>query len=420
MSTALEIGVVRLPQALGQRIDIAPTLDSIRQQVLDAGDRIDRDRRLPRELVDTLWEAGVFSTVAPREVGGLELHPADYLDLIFELARLNGTVSWISIFQKGSLPLLPSPVMLELIEQAEGRLLFASSHSAVGRADRVSGGYRVSGSFPFASGLPWSTHVTVWVDVFSEDGEPEIDLETGAQRRIDAVVRFDEVEYFDNWDVLGLRGSGSGGFEVHDVFVPERMTTDGVPPEEYADRPFLSTPNAAEMGAMVLGCAHGAIDRYLARGEKPGRKADPSIDELRRIRLADAETTIRAARDLLWRGALITSQAEAGDENLVIAASFNDPASDAQSDDYMIALAEELAANSYAVRVAKDAVNTIFEIAGTAAIRVDVGIERCLRDVYTASHHAGNAYRNLSMRGDYLMTKDNPNGPVIAVPPPLS
>jgi alkylation response protein AidB-like acyl-CoA dehydrogenase len=411
--------VVRLPQALGERIDIHPTVASLRPLILESIDRVDHDRRLPTELVDALWDAGIFKTIHPRELGGLELHPLDQLDLVFELARLSGSVAWIAHFQNGSLPLLPVAAMEELSTLAGGRSIFAGSHAKLGQAVRVEGGYRFTGKYVFASGAPYATYMTAYATIIGEDGEPEIDPITGAPAVIDGMVPSAQVTMVDDWHTLGLRGSSSNGFEVDDVFVPERFTTNGWPDEAYADRPILSELWESPLAMIYLGIVQGAIDRFIALSSRP-RRVDHSKDQIHRVPLAAAAAMVASTRE--WLGATTVRQltpapqADPEEQGLNKTTILSDDMSMAD----MLPLVEGMQALVYSGRIAKRAMNLVFDMAGSDSVHSSKGIERCLRDLYTGTQHTGAHQRNLAMRGEYLLTKDRPEGPSITFPDSLS
>jgi alkylation response protein AidB-like acyl-CoA dehydrogenase len=412
--------IVRLPQASGERIDIGPTVQSLRPVILAQERLIDEQRRIPAALVDALFEAGLFQTIHPRELGGIEMHPVDFMDWVFELSRINGTVGWISLFQTGGIPLFGPEVMRELADKAGGRVIFAGSHNRTGRAVRVDGGYRVSGDWVFASGSAWATYMTAWSQVIGPDGEPELDPVSGDPVKIDAILPVDSVNRLDNWDTMGLRGTSSGQFTVDDVFVEERFVTDGLPHEAYVDRPILTALWATPIAAMYLGTAQGAIDRHIAAGGR-ARGKDTTLDDLRLMKIAEAEAMILATRDLAWKAtesefAPPPTPEGGGEEYQPNKSTILDNGIPV---DFLAPLTEGFQAVAYAATVAKKVVNLVFEAASTDAVRTDRGIERCFRDVYTGTMHAGAAYRNLSMRGEYLMTKDQPDGPTLTFPPSL-
>ena len=82
-----------------------------------------------------------------------------------------------------------------------------------GKAERVAGGWKVSGRWSFASGI----HATGWMSagVAAE----------GAVRGV--LLPTKELEILDTWHVVGLRGTGSTDFVARDIFVPEHRSIDG-------------------------------------------------------------------------------------------------------------------------------------------------------------------------------------------------
>ena len=88
--------------------------------------------------------------------------------------------------------------------------MIAGQGTAPGTATTVDGGYLLSGSWSFASGLRHGDHIHT-LGIIQETGEPRI-----------FVVPVDKAELaLDSWDVMGLRGTGSIDYTLTDVFVPE-------------------------------------------------------------------------------------------------------------------------------------------------------------------------------------------------------
>jgi 3-hydroxy-9,10-secoandrosta-1,3,5(10)-triene-9,17-dione monooxygenase len=87
---------------------------------------------------------------------------------------------------------------------------------ARGRARRVEGGYRLSGRWPFSSGIDASA----W-NMF---GAVVSDEETGQSEHRMLLVPASDYTIIDTWEVIGLAGTGSKDVEVADVFVPAYRT----------------------------------------------------------------------------------------------------------------------------------------------------------------------------------------------------
>ena len=102
--------------------------------------------RIPPPLVEALYDAGVFKAMLPREVGGLEAEPVEWLQMIEELARINASAGWLAFIQSGvGLTFLDPERFERFRERAGGRLMLAMSLGRIGgKAVKVEGGYRIS------------------------------------------------------------------------------------------------------------------------------------------------------------------------------------------------------------------------------------------------------------------------------------
>ena len=140
-------------------IEIAHALEPLIRAHAEALD----DRRIPAPLVEALYDAGVFRSMLPREVGGLEVEPVEWLQMIEELARINASVGWLAFINSGVGLTFLDPARFERFRlRGGGRLILAMSLGRMaGKAVKVEGGYRISGRWPFASGSPFATWLGV-------------------------------------------------------------------------------------------------------------------------------------------------------------------------------------------------------------------------------------------------------------------
>lgn len=111
---------------------------------------IEQGRRLPEELVAAFKSARIYSMLVPRRYGGLELDAPSASRAIVALARLDGSVGWNAMIGHiGALiPFLAGEALRDQIFH-----VFAGSGQPVGHAERVRGGWRVTGLWPFAAGV---------------------------------------------------------------------------------------------------------------------------------------------------------------------------------------------------------------------------------------------------------------------------
>ncbi len=361
--------------------------------------------RIPPPLVEALYDAGVFKAMLPREVGGLEVEPVEWLQMIEELARINASVGWLAFIQSGVGLTFLDPERFERFRvRGGGRLILAMNLGRMaGKAVRVEGGYRVSGRWPFASGSPFATWLGGLSVVCDCGGSPVLDA-GGQPRRLLAIWPADQARLIDTWDGLGLRGTGSGDFEISGLFVPDdQVNAEFFGPAVY-DRALFRMKEMPEMGhgAHALGVASAALESFVdAVNTKPlpgsARHMAMGHMQAHQIAFARADAAIRAARALLHE---------------TVRAAYEDAKTHPElALELRVRLRE---ANIFTVRAAKEAVGLIFEMAGSSAVYRGRAIERAFRDINTAANHTNYVESAYTAIGSYFLTRDRAGGPEIA------
>jgi indole-3-acetate monooxygenase len=363
------------------------------------------DGRIPPPLVKALYDCGVFKAMLPREVGGLEVDPVEWLQMIEELARINASVGWLAFIQSGIGLTFLDPERFERFRvRAGGRLIIAMSLGRIaGKAVKVEGGYRISGRWPFASGSPFATWLGGMSVLFDSGGSPILDA-SGQPQRLLAIWPADQARLIDTWDGLGLRGTGSGDFEISDLFVPEDQVNPGLYSAPAYDRALFRMKEMPEMGhgAHALGIASAALNSFVdAVNSRPAagstRQTAMGHVQAHQIAFARADVLIRAARGLLQE---------------TVRAAYADAASHPElSLELRVRLRQ---ANIFSVRAAKEAVSLIFEMAGSGAVYRGRPIEKAFRDINTAANHTNYVDTAYAAIGSYFLTRDRPDGPEIA------
>ena len=173
----------------------------------------DANCKLAPEVVDAYDEAGLFKMWVPEELGGFELGPLDSLEVLALTSYGDPSAGWVQMAGSLSIGVAGSYLGETAVKElfGEGRSpVIAGQGTAPGTATTVDGGYLLSGSWSFASGLRHGDHIHT-LGIIQETGEPRI-----------FVVPVDKAELaLDSWDVMGLRGTGSIDYTLTDVFVPE-------------------------------------------------------------------------------------------------------------------------------------------------------------------------------------------------------
>lgn len=250
-------------QLVGRAHDLIPELVAAAAETERAG------MILP-SIVARFHEAGLFRMVQPRSVGGLGLEGSIFFDVGAELSRGCASTSWV-LGNLASHHLLqehwPLAAQDEVWGQSPDTLIGSSYVFPAGKAEKVDGGWMVSGRWPFSSGIDPCQWVQVGAMVPGADGKPT--------RRYFLLPREHYVIHHDSWDTAGLRGTGSKDIEVAPVFVPEHRSVDYLavvegrsPGLERHPEPLFRFPLWATGGYVLLatlyGTASAALERFVA------------------------------------------------------------------------------------------------------------------------------------------------------------
>jgi 3-hydroxy-9,10-secoandrosta-1,3,5(10)-triene-9,17-dione monooxygenase len=171
------------------------------------------------EETHTLFkDAGFYRILAPRRYGGLELSIASFYKIMIEIARGCPSSGWqLCLSAAHALQLasyFPALAQDELFGAGQQFIASMSLAPQDAVAQRVDGGYRLRGTWHFASGSPWASHhiglAPVAVDASHAESVPML-----------FIIARDQFRRLDNWgDLIGLRGSGSHSLVVEETFIP--------------------------------------------------------------------------------------------------------------------------------------------------------------------------------------------------------
>lgn len=174
----------------------------------------DEDAKLPDEVVQMIIDSGFHRLHRPKQYGGRGLDFHTFGQIIRTVANYNVSAAWITYFAiiHDTWPaFLPKQGRDELFSD-DG--LLADVFAPVGKVtdDPDGEGYRISGQWNFCSGVLWSDWIALGaIHKMRDANEPELSL---------FIVHKDDTEIINNWDPIGLRGTGSNAVKVDDVYVP--------------------------------------------------------------------------------------------------------------------------------------------------------------------------------------------------------
>jgi indole-3-acetate monooxygenase len=340
--------------------------------------QFDQDRQLPGRLIDELSAANLFRMWLPLAIGGAELPPLQFLTVIEELSRQDGSLGWCTVIPAGYGRLagaLEEDVARTIFGTGKGVL--AGTLNPTGKAVAAPGGYRVTGRWSYGSSIGFSD----WVlgNCITEDATGPCRAADGGPKVRLCLFPRAEVEVFDIWHVSGLRATGSNDFQVTDLFVPQQHTiplVDFQPPPRRPG-PLYATPMTSTfvscLASVALGIARAAIESVIEIGA--AKKTAGSSTVLRDKPLAQAD--LARAEGLVGAGrAYLFSELGMMWEDAVAGRAIS-----------LRARGQVRLAACHAMQSAIQAVDLMFQAAGGAALFQGSRLERCFRDIHTAGQH---------------------------------
>jgi alkylation response protein AidB-like acyl-CoA dehydrogenase len=348
---------------------------ALRDLIERAADAHDDANELAPEVMAALDASCVFGLMAPRELGGGEAEPSLLIDVIRELSYYDGSTGWYCGAVMTAAAVAGAYLGERAIEQifARGKPRVAGQAAPLGKAERIGDGYRISGQFSFGSGCP-SAEWLVGGYVLHEDGQA-VATAHGAPKMLIALAPRARVEFLGNWDVLGLRGTGSYDFRVPEqvVHADFAFAPDEAPPRRGGAlyrMGFMAIPCLTH-ASIALGCGRRALDEWAAFAQAKPRPPRGHANELHTLQrdLAQAHGDLRAAE------AYVRATFAA-----LYAAAARGPVPEAlQLDGRLCA--------SHATRVAAQASHVAFASATAAALRNGSRLQRCYRDLQAGAAH---------------------------------
>ncbi|GAA5122458.1 acyl-CoA dehydrogenase family protein [Alloalcanivorax gelatiniphagus] len=350
---------------------------------------------LTSKAVQTLIDSRIILMLAPREYGGQELSIPAYMATLAELTRLDGPSGWVTMTTSAHAGLLGA-----FLPQEGADELFAGDDyprlpgmsAAVGRADRVEGGYIVTGKWQFASGSTIATGFIGGAAVFV-DGEAQ--MHGGAPQSILAYLPRDQVTEKGNWSVDGLEPTQSIDYEVTELFVPEKFTilTNPAPAKILRGAAGLAI-GMADMaysvhGAEVMGFTQRLLDEIATLAPKRGRAPGQSVADnpLFKHEFAARALEATSVRNEYFR-LLEEHEAYVAERGGPVAWE----------------MTQRLAAHvAYMHEVGMRCADLAFSWAGSAAFRDNSAIGRFYRDINVARQHAFADRNNIAQVADALM-----------------
>jgi alkylation response protein AidB-like acyl-CoA dehydrogenase len=369
------------------------------QALLDAhGPEMDRRRELTPEAVDALAGQDLLRMLLPKSMGGQETPLVEYCKACEAIAWADASTAWFvnqsNVSAASSAAAMPHEAAAAMFAGPRAGLAWGARHNN-STAIRVEGGYRLTGTWSFASG---GRH-TIWLGAHSAVQNPDGTPHMRYGRPDDRSFLFlrTEATIIDDWHVLGLRGTGSDSYTVKDLFVPDAHAPARDAPDERREKgpiyPIGSTLlYASGFCSVTLGLGRRMLETYteLARGKHS--RAAPTV--MARNNSVQREIGLLEARLSAARAFLHEAAGQVYD------------ASAAGTLDVDLRMRLRLA-TTFGMNEATDVSIACYRGAGTAAISEKAPFERRFRDAMSASQHLQAMLPMIEMVGRHIIGTEN-------------
>ena len=350
-------------------------VDTVRERT----DETEELRRLPHETVQAMRAAGIHRILQPARHGGAAAHFSGMVDIVETISIACSAAGWCLTQYCSHNCLLgywPGEGQDEVWGATPDAMVAGSLIPACGTARKVDGGWRLSGRWPFASGI----YGADWyiAAAFTEGGD-------GPKRAQMHAVPRGEYEILDTWHTAGLRGTGSADVAIEDCFVPDRRALPIDATKGGGDAPGCAVNDAAlyrlpafamfsiNQSAVAVGVAQASYDDFVERTRtRVARMSGKSMADYStaQVKVAEAHTAIETARLLLHHCC---------DVGMAVAASGGTAP---------MPLKTELRAKAtMAGKLAAEAVDLLFHLSGGAGLYDRNPISRAMRDLNCIRGH---------------------------------
>ena len=325
---------------------------------------------LAAPVVEALHREGLLGMWVPRSIrGGAELDPLSSLRVLEEMAYGDPSTGWVlmaACLAIGTGAAFLGDAAVDELFGGERLPVIAGQGTRPGTATPQDGGFLLSGSWSFASGIKHSTHIHT-LGVVDGTGEPRI-----------FVLPVGKATLIENWDVMGLRATGSIDYQIDKVFVPEAYTHPAAAQTPRRGGPLF---NIAVMGFAVLchsgwscGIGRRLLDELAAKVRGGvGRTGTLAGSETFHEQYARMEASLRAARAYIFETWADVAETMYRGDRL----------STRQHTMIRLALA-------HATWTCHDVAQFVYTTAGTVALRSGT-IQRLFRDMHAGTQHITSA-----------------------------
>ena len=348
-------------------------------------EKAEKAARIPEHVYRALIERGFFRVLLPKRYGGYEFEPGVAAQIVLELSAGCGSTGWVTscaMSHQWMVAQFPVPCHDEVWRDGSDKMV-VTCFAPSGTCERVDGGYRLSGTWNFASGCNYADYCFLSIRLPPGDGRDN--LMPGF-----AVVPMSDAEMVEDWDTMGLAATGSHAVVLEDVFVPDYRALP-IPvfasPEapgkaifdtRLGDFPVFSVGSHG-LAATAVGCLQGALDEFTRMLEEwhagaLGPSIGSKVAEFQSVqkRVGHAGAALKAAKSMLF-GQIEESRQTVYDREALLDTNER---------------IDNRIAQGYSIQLAIQGLDQLWGAAGGSGIRHTEIVQRAWRDAHAVSHHA--------------------------------
>ncbi|MGO4186623.1 GTP cyclohydrolase II RibA [Pseudarthrobacter sp. TAF60_1] len=355
--------------------EVLARVDALVPRLRERAEETEELRRIPAATIAELKEAGVFQMLAPKAVGGYGMGLETYVQVVRRLAQGDVSTAWSVghlVEHVWMLARWPKQAQDEVFAAGPAPLA-AATGAPPGSAEKVPGGFAISGRWSFASGVMHSD----WALLAVQHGGV----------RLQCLVPMADLELLDVWHTAGLRGTGSNDLRAEGLFVPayralewSLLAAADNPGSFIHPDPSIHIPMATFLNMVAPAAALGAAEHALKefRNLMMVRKVKQTVEK------RQADSPLAQARFTQAYGQVATARLHWEEAVRVVSASFGRRPvafTDEERAQYRLSLGLSGQASAEAVRL-------ILTGSGGSVHRLTHPLQRIQRDVNVLLNHA--------------------------------
>lgn len=355
--------------------------DALLDQLVAESDAIESGRRLTLATVEAVRPTGAFRMYVPTAYNGPAIDPVRAIDLISGLAEADAATGWCAVIASLSshvAGVLDPAVAMEIF--GDPASIACGAFAPTATATVVDGGFRVTGRWSWGSGSP----IAQWMSggVMADDG-----------RFLQMLFPVNDITIHDTWYAIGLRGTGSNDFSVDGVFVPAGRSVQLGVSRPQCTEPISLMPLfplfASGVTAVMIGIARRALRELiaLAATKKPAQSSKTlAQSQVVQIDVARAEAIIRSCYAYIVHETSTAWETVCNGDRLGLEQRMRC----------------RIAASHAGPELCR-AVDIAYNAGGGSSVYSSSPLQRCFRDIHTASAHIMVGTRGLESVGRHRL-----------------